>query len=83
MKLCVNCRHHFPMPSHKRPLDHMCNSPNREIVSLVTGEGVLRSDHLHYSTCEEQRAQRSGIVGDPPRCGHRGDWFEAKQQEAA
>ena len=80
MKLCVNCRHHHHKQPSDPPFDHVCRSPNRYTLSMVTGEDVLRSDHPYYSTCEEQRAQLANIVGDPPRCGHRGEWFEAKSQ---
>lgn len=80
--LCVNCRHHHTQPSDP-PFDHVCRHPNRYTVSLVTGANVLRSLHPFYSTCEDQRAQEGSIVGDPPRCSHRGDWFEAKSPEAA
>lgn len=77
LKLCVNCRHHRAQPSDA-PFDHVCRSPNRAMVSLVTGHDVLRSDHPYYSACEVQRAEHGSIAGDPPRCGTVGLWFADK-----
>lgn len=76
MKLCVNCAHHRTQPSDP-PMDYVCRHPNRYTVNMVTGKDVLHNGHPYYSTCEAQRAQQSSIVGDPPRCSYRGDWFEA------
>ena len=81
-KLCVDCRHYSPWPDASPPHDHACSSPNRFTISLVTGKSLLRNDHPYYSTCEEQRRTVGYIAGDPPRCTHRGDWFEPKQSEA-
>lgn len=76
--LCVNCKHYTHLSNAKPPYDHMCGHSNRYTLDLVTGKNKFRSEHPYYSTCEEQRAQENVIRGTPPRCTHRGDWFEAK-----